>query len=256
MAWKARGGRYVSETPAQNLATMDKWLSLAAQDLDQAVAMDPRVLPSYSSMVNIGMLKGDAVYAEQAAAKGLAVQPSSYSIYAQLVWMAEPKWGGSIDEMKRVVGEAQAHAKDNGLLRLLLPLPAAYDANLTDCNCNIPADPNAYREVLDKMPSGEILDGAANAVDLANQTNLAIVYQSEVIRFSPWAAAVRAKRIHHLVALGEKDWGAKEAAELEAVSNDDPRMLLYLVSAHMLLGDPDGAQRINARRLELLRPKK
>jgi tetratricopeptide (TPR) repeat protein len=247
MAWQARGGKFASETPAENFMAMDKWLKLAVEDLNKAIAIDPRVIPAYSAMVNIGMLEGDSGFAKAAAAKGLAIQAANYSIYAQLVWMAEPKWEGSIDEMRRVVGEAQTHARDNALLKLLLPLPAAYAANLTDCNCDVPADPNAYREILDQMPSGEILAGAASAVDRADKTNLAIVYQSEVIRFSPWATAVRAGRIRHLVSFGEKVWASKEASEISAKPLSDPYTLRALAGAYISLGDTEGAGKTYAR---------
>ena len=64
-------------------------------------------------------LSGDANYAISAARQGLAVEPASYMIYARLVWMAQPKWGGNVPTMQRLIAAAQRHVKENPLLLVL-----------------------------------------------------------------------------------------------------------------------------------------
>ncbi|MBT2117106.1 DUF4034 domain-containing protein [Dyella sp. LX-66] len=248
MGWRARGSDYASETPQENFQGMDKWFKLARKDLEQAVALDPRVIPAYSAMINLAKAHVDREYERAAARKGLAVDAASYAIYGQLVAMAEPRWGGSLGEMQRIAGEAQAHAKDNGLLKLLLPLADAYEAKLIDCDC---ADPAAYRRILDQMPSGELLSGAANAVDSANKADLAVVYQSEVIRFYPWADTVKAKRMRHLITFGEKAWSKSDADALSANPDLDRRSLEAMNNVYMTVGDFEAVKKTFARLDEL-----
>jgi len=253
-AFQDRGGRYASETPRANFMRMDRWLQLARKDLEQATAIDARMIPAYSAMIAIGMLQGDDAYAQQAARKALVAQPGNYFIYSRRILMAEPKWGGSIGKMKRIVREAQRHTKGNELLKLLLPVPAAYAANLTGCDCDDPAQLNAYREVLDQMPGVEVLAGAASALDKARQAKLAVIYQSEVLRFSPEDDILRAKRISNLIAVGEKTWGKSEADELLAKPSVGPATVSALIGVYTSIGDKEGVKKCFAK-MDELRPK-
>jgi hypothetical protein len=244
MGWRARGGQYTKDTPAENFQRMDQWFKLARRDLDQAVALDRRVLPAYSGMISIARAHGDRDYEREASGKGLAVDPANYSIYSQLMAMAEPRWGGSLDEMKQIAALAQAHAKDNGLLMMLLPWADAYKAKLVNCDC---ADPAAYRRILDQMPTGELLNGAAYAVDSANKADLAVVYESEVIRFYPWADEAKAMRMRHLIKFGEKGWSKVDADELSAKPDLNRRSLEAMNNVYMTVGDFEAVKKTFAR---------
>lgn len=213
MAWMARGEASVGNTPSENFRAMHRWLALAVADLDKAIALNPRVMPAYSTMIRVAMLNGDDSYAAEAMRMGLAIEPANYSIYEQLVWMSEPKWGGSLQEMRSIVSAAQMHAKDNALLELLLPLPGLYDANLGECNCEGSPDPGAYRIVLDKVTGSDYLQGAAEEARVTGFANLAVVYQSEVLRFNPANEYGRLRRADNLAAYDEGSWAREEAGK-------------------------------------------
>jgi tetratricopeptide (TPR) repeat protein len=242
MAWRARGQMAVSDTPKENFVAMDKWLALGKADLGEAIRLNPRIAFAYTVLIDMAMLTGDAAAASDAANRGLAVEPANYAIYAQMVWMAEPKWGGSIEEMSLIVRHAQAHASKNGLLKLLLPLPAAYVADLTDCNCEGHTDLGSYRMVLDDMPAGEILSGVAAVTNKRHAVNLAVIYQSEVLRFSPWASRVRLLRAPYLAAFREKPWALEEMAELSGKLNKDASTLEEFAIAYVMMGEPKLAE--------------
>lgn len=242
MAWDARGGKAVSDTPRENFVAMDKWLALGKADLDEAIKLDPHIAHAYSLLIDMAMLTGDDAAISDAANRGLAMEPANYAIYGQMVWSAEPKWGGSIEEMSRIVHSAQAHASKNGLLKLLLPLPAAYAANLTDCNCDERADLESYRVILDDMPAGEILSGVANVTNQRHVANLAVVYQSEVLRFSPWADGVRLQRAPNLVTFREKPWALEEMTALSAKWHKNANTLKALADAYVMMAEPKQAE--------------
>lgn len=237
MAWNARGERAVSDTPRENFVAMDKWLALGKADLDKAIKLNPRIAFAYSVLIDMSMLTGDDDSAADAAAHGLAMEPTNYAIYAQMMWKAEPKWGGSIDEMSSIAHSAQAYAPKNGLLKLLLPRPAAYEANLTDCDCSGHTDVTSYRVVLDEMPGAEILAGVADVTNRNHVANLAVVYQSELLRFSPWSGNIRLQRAPNLATFREKPWAIEEMADLAAKSGKDAKTLVMLANAYKLMGE-------------------
>lgn len=242
MAWSARGGKAAIDTPRENFAAMDKWLALGKADLDKAIKLNPRIAFAYSVLIDMSMLTGDDAAASDAAERGLAMEPTNYAIYGQMIWKAEPKWGGSIEDMSSIVHRAQAYAPKNGLLKLLLPLPAAYVANLTDCNCSGYADANSYRVVLDDMPGADILAGVAAATNEMHVANLAVIYQSELLRFSPWTGKVRLQRAPYLAAFREKPWAMEEMAGLSANSRKDAETLEAFAHAYVILGEPKLAE--------------
>jgi len=241
MAWSARGEDSVGNTPRENFINMDKWLALGKADLDEAIKLNPRIAHAYSLLIDMAMLTGDDAAASDAANRGLAVEPTNYSIYSQMVWMAEPKWGGSIEDMSLIAHHAQAYASKNGLLKLLLPRPAAYAANLTDCNCGERADASSYRAVLDEMPGADILSGVADVTNKRHLLNLAVVYESEVLRFSPWADSERLERAPYLAIFREKPWALQEMADLSAKWHKGAKTLEALADAYVMI-DPKLAE--------------
>jgi tetratricopeptide (TPR) repeat protein len=242
MAWNARGERAVSDTPRENFVAMDKWLALGKADLDEAIKLDPHIVFAYSMLIDMAMLTGDDESASGAAERGLAMEPTNYALYGQMIWKAEPKWGGSIQEMSSIAHRAQAYATKNPLLKLLLPRPAAYAANLTDCDCSGHSDENSYRVVLDDMPAADVLAGVATVTNDRHLANLAVVYQSELLRFSPWLDRVRLQRAPYLAAFRQKPWAMEEMAELSARSRKDADTLAAFANAYMFLQEPTLAE--------------
>ena len=136
-AWDARGATWAQDTPQSNLDSMGRLSAQAAADLDRAVALDNRVTIAYSTMIRLGGLNGaSSDYASAAAKRGLAIDPSNYLIYSRLTWLAQPKWGGSIDAMHRVAADAQQHVRDNPMLVVIDEEPAAVESGFDDCGCN------------------------------------------------------------------------------------------------------------------------
>lgn len=247
MAARARGTLVARDTPPENFERMHELLAFAVTDLDKAVTLEPRMTPAYATMVSIGMLESDNGYAERAARKGLGVQPSNYSIYTMLMWRAEPKWGGSLREMQDLGIEAQKHVKENPMLRMLLPSPVVYVSNLGDCNCtNNPTEAD-YRMALSQLVAASVLDTASDALDASGKDNLAVVYESETLRFAPGSETTRAKRVKHLAEFGQSAWAASEASSLAAEPSLGRSAMTALIAGYKRLGDARGMAAMNAR---------
>jgi hypothetical protein len=80
----------------------------------EAVALNPQVSRRLTcAMIEAGGLSLGDVYLASAKKHALANNPADLSIYGYLLWQAQPKWGGSIKEMRDITAMAQAHAAEN-----------------------------------------------------------------------------------------------------------------------------------------------
>ena len=216
MAQYARGDAFIQDTSEDKIESMERLLARAKYDLDAAVTIDSRVTPAYTMMIYSAGLEGSEHYAVDAAKRGLTADPNNYAIYEQLMWLAQPKWGGSLDNMTRIGDMARAHAKNNPLLLLLLPEAPAMAANLNDCDCSNQAALTAYKSVLDQVGGTKLLAAAGQALNTGNHPEMAMIYLSETLRFTPDLVSARATRIFNLTNLGETQWALAEGNHLVA----------------------------------------
>ncbi|RDI98223.1 DUF4034 domain-containing protein [Dyella solisilvae] len=224
MAYDARGSDYMRNTPQSNIASMERLLAMADEDLRKAIELDPRVTPAYVTMINVGGLSAGEAYATRAAKQGLAVDPANFHIYDALLWKFQPKWGGSLGAMTRIAQDAQAHAKENPLLILLLEKELGYEANLDDCDCHTKEQLGLYPTVFDQVSTAQQLMSAGYASESSHHLELSVVYFSEALRFSPDLDDVRLHRAFNLNEFDESQWAAHEGDKLLA---GDPRNEAY-----------------------------
>ena len=55
-AWKARGGKFSSETADENLRRMTGFVEQAIPYYENAISINPRLIPAYTALINLGML--------------------------------------------------------------------------------------------------------------------------------------------------------------------------------------------------------
>lgn len=201
MAQKARGRSFVNATPQSRFEAMDRLLLQAGGDLDRAVQLDPRLTPAYWGMIYAGGLGGDTKHALAAANRGLAIDPANFSIYRQLLWLAQPQWAGSVQAMRKITASAQRQARVNPTLPLLLPLAPAAEANLDDCECRTPAQLANVRRILDTAAPYRLLRNVGSALSNAGQPGAGAIYLSEALRFNPGMVPVITHRSDDLADL-------------------------------------------------------
>jgi predicted Zn-dependent protease len=224
MAATARGNRYASETSQGKLDAMQKLLAQADTDLRQAIALDPRLTPAYTAMIRAGGLSLGRDYALDAGKRGLAVAPDNNAIYGMLMWLQQPKWGGSLQAMDQLAQQAQAHAAANPLLNMLLTERPLYQVQ--NCDCDDSVQLAAYPAALDQLPLSGYLYQAGDAAG-DNHFSMSAIYLSEALRFNPGLDDARRQRIADLIEFDEADWGVAEATRLiQAEPNDASRYLL------------------------------
>ncbi len=210
-ASEARGTDYVRDTPPSQMDAMKNLLAKADEDLKRAVALDPKVTPAYVALINADRM-GDTSDAASAFEQGIAAAPADYSIYSAYLTALQPRWGGSLQRMARVIDSAQAHAGENPLLQLLPAEELAEDYDV--CDCHSRADWLMDPVVFDNVAGSNLLERAGDAASTHNYPGLAVVYLSEALRFDPNLWRGRASRDYALTMLGEPDWAIQDANHL------------------------------------------
>jgi len=118
-AWRARGGRYVSDTPRSAFRAMVAALKQARGDIDSALAVNPRALIAYLLLLEHAQLVGGHAEAQQIAIRGLAAWPYSFNVRRFHMRTMVPRWGGSYEMMAAYARKAQEQTTHNPELTVL-----------------------------------------------------------------------------------------------------------------------------------------
>jgi tetratricopeptide (TPR) repeat protein len=118
--WVVRGEDYVSKTSAEKLAQMSALHEQAAVLYRKALEKEPRMMPAYSGLVDIG--KNGTVDGEGAFEQGFKVDPGCKELVGAQMVALQPRWGGSWEEMEALEKQVQPHLAE----RPLLALPLSY----------------------------------------------------------------------------------------------------------------------------------
>jgi tetratricopeptide (TPR) repeat protein len=236
MAHKARGGSYIQDTAASNLESMDRLLQQADADLRQAIALNPKVTPAYTAMINAGGLSLGSDYAMDAARRGLAVDPANLSIYSALMWLAQPKWGGSLRAMNNIAAKAQTHLGESPLVVLQLSKEPAYE-KLDNCDCHSVDELATYPAMFDQVSTSQQMLDAAYAAESSHHMELSVVYFSEALRFDPDLTDARLHRIDNLNNFDDSQWAVDEADRMVNASPQDKEAIKARAYSYESLGD-------------------
>jgi tetratricopeptide (TPR) repeat protein len=235
MAADARGAKYMKDTPRDSVESMHKLLIQADGDLRQAIALNPKVVPAYIALIHAGGLGFSRAYTDAAIRSALAVAPDDYAVRSLAMWTLEPKWGGSLDAMDRFAAQAQAYARTNPLMRLMLSERPYYEVD--NCDCTQDAELAAYPAALDQLASITYLERAGLAAD--GNRNMAVpgIYLSEALRFGSESHDVRTHRVSALVDFDEAAWAVADMSRLLATSPGDADALSARAYAYEMQAD-------------------
>jgi tetratricopeptide (TPR) repeat protein len=180
--WDARGKKFMRETPADNVRRMEKFFAESIPDLDFALKQNPKLLPACDRLISIGASSSAQL---QSIGTGLCFKadPASYRVIKSLIWAAQPKWGGSLDEMRGIVAIAREREDKNLALAALRGAQAGY-APSQDTSPNHFARTGPELERVSRLSPGNLQDTSRAMINLDRSWD-AVVYASQSIRFYP-----------------------------------------------------------------------
>lgn len=186
LASEARGGRWSKDTPTQNFVAMEHWLSLAKDDLDKAVELDPDNVDAFTEMLLIARNDRQlATYGRDAMDRGLKAGAANLPLYSAILIWAGPRWGGAPVTPQAVIDQAMKSVNINPLLVALKATAMSQGEQLDICDCNTANERARYRIAFDDVAQSVDLRAAGHNAFVNEQYDIAIVYLSEYIRFKP-----------------------------------------------------------------------
>lgn len=241
-AFTARGTDYLDKTPKSNIEAMNRLAALADKDLQRAIKLNPKVTAAYDAMVNLGGVETEPDdYGLKAVRNGLAIQPDDFGIFETFMWLEQPNWDGSFDDMAMVNRTAQQRAKTNPLLKLLMPREAFY--RIDHCHCAEKVELPAYIGALAHLGDiDELSDAAYTAKDVGDKSTMAI-YLSEELRFDPDKDNARIDRMYALVDFDYLDWAIRDGDGLIAKSPRNEYAIKARGWAYLIKNDLPDAER-------------
>ena len=219
-AQQARGNGWAHDLGDDQVDGMHHQLVLARQDLERAVTLLPALTRAYASMIYAGALEGDDDYMDKAAASGLAIDPSNYTLRRQMMNQAQSKWGSAFGGEDAQKTEDEALIARNPLLRMVAQSPALYRAICDDCGESVGGPVELYMAAADhNLSYGNMTNLANEAYD--NAPRLTVEFYSEALRFNPTDPDVLLWRAQEMVKLGDAEGAIESVAQAAQRFPDD-----------------------------------
>lgn len=236
--WDARGTKYASDTPEENLRKMSGYFVDAAKEYMAALEGKSRLLPACEGLMAIGRQSSDDMKT-YATERCLYIDPTSYYVVDELMNAAEPRWGGSEEAMKSVAAYAQEKAAINPVLSVFAFNDAYYEISRMDdgdAESIAVLEPAALQ-----VPNAAYLRMVGGAYLRKADYWKALAYLSQALRFMPSYAQESRFRALVLRQLGETAWAradAERAATLDPANGHAQQQLGRIVR---VLDGPDAA---------------
>jgi tetratricopeptide (TPR) repeat protein len=214
-AWKARGNKTVAETPPENFERMHKLAAKAQEDLSEAGRRNPRLIAAHVALIQVAQLTGDHGLRDASVERALAVDPADQRLYVAWLGAVAPKWGGSTEEVEKVIEQADLHSADNPLLKRMRTRAVCAEADFLADDAERLA---VYRRAAASMPAACFVEDAGAAAERLGRYDTAALYYSQQYRFQGVGEGLF-RRIGVLQRMGNTE-GSLEA--LNAVVQEDP----------------------------------
>ena len=117
--WNARGTRYASETPKEQLRRMNYFFERSAADLVAAHRLDPKSIVAYRQMIDISTTVSDRASIPGLMDEAMKLQPNSFLLRATYMHNLLPRWGGSYEAMAQFAAKSAPYAVKNPRIRAL-----------------------------------------------------------------------------------------------------------------------------------------
>lgn len=245
MAWKARGEKWASDTPNENMERMSEFVGKAIDLFQQAVATEPRLMPAYVAMEDLARLESRTGVAEHAFAAGGAIDPACSELAVYRMAALTPRWGGSYPQMIAYASQLKAFLSQRPLLALATEQPLVDLADVASTKISYAEGIKVLKQAVLHTASTQVLADIALWSDKSGTGDrweqLMLLLEESRFKLGSQEASHLRGRLLLLVA-NEPAWARsslKHAVELDP-DNADAHYLL--AASYWNAGDPAGSE--------------
>lgn len=223
-AWKVRGGKYADETPREALRQMSKLVEQAIPYFRKAISINPKLMPAYTGMIDVGMMDSRPELEANAIAQAERTDPTCVELANVRMRSLKPRWGGSYEEMLAYASRLSSYVAQRPHLAVHVAAPFA------DRGDRLVADEEYTREALQileiAIATGSDEDALHDAADVAGALKdgepdllKRLAYLLQEARFrqvNSWAT----RELAWLLVQSEPEWSLKYSLQALELSDD------------------------------------
>ena len=117
--WLSRGYQFRYRTPPGQFRRMEDRFEVARAELRQAQSLSPRLMIVHTELIDIATALGERKAMDAQLAAAIEANPLTLGGRSAYLEGLQPKWGGSVEEMREFARGAQVYAARNPLLTSL-----------------------------------------------------------------------------------------------------------------------------------------
>jgi tetratricopeptide (TPR) repeat protein len=148
IGYEERGGGYISETGAMQIAKMDDAMQKAISDFGASIKMDPKPFLSYFHMIDITRSYSGIAYTRKMYDQAIRLAPTFVDARRKYMQALEDKWGGSLEQMREFLNECKREALPQSQLNALESMVYENAASELEQGGDHAGSESAYRKAI------------------------------------------------------------------------------------------------------------
>ncbi|MFK3648964.1 hypothetical protein ACI2IY_11080 [Lysobacter enzymogenes] len=216
---QVRGTTAVGEVPEERLQLMRDKFDQAVPLYAKALVLEPRLSVACVDLIAIGRHVSNSLE-ENATRQCMQIDPYSYYVVYARITSAEPKWGGSMAQLREAVAYAAANAERNPILGALAAEADGYEAAWVKKSW----DSKDWDPIARIAPSGTLMNWAGETHRNRMDNWPGLVLAAQAVRFWPHRPSFRIGRVDALLNLGYYDIAMRD---LQQILRDAPGDATY-----------------------------
>ena len=246
-AWKARGGKYASDTPRESMRRMSAFVEQAIPHFEKAVSIEPRLIAAYTGMIEIGMLDSRPTLEARARRAAEALDPACPELANATMRSLTPRWGGSYRDMLAHADTLSARVAQRPHLAIYLAQPLGDHGNVLLGEDPVPEAAMDVLEAAVALGSDEdaLKDAgtaARNVLSGPEGGARQLAYFLQASRFRE-VDAWTARAISSLLLSTEPEWSLRYSLQSLALEPDNVIARFYAGAAYKNMARYDDAVR-------------